>query len=224
MAAMPTRPAAPDWDEIDTVLIDMDGTLLDLNFDNWFWQRHVPVLWARQRGLEPEAGANLLAPRFAAARGRLDWYCIDYWSRELELDLRALTTAAGERIVWLPGAQAALARLGARGKARVLVTNAHPDTLAIKDAKVGVVAAVDAAYSSHPFGAPKEDPAFWPRFAAARHFEPARTLLIDDSLPVLAAARAAGIGWLAAIRRPDSAEPKRDTADFHGVDSIAELA
>jgi putative hydrolase of the HAD superfamily len=224
MATMAARPAAPDWAEIDTVLIDMDGTLLDLNFDNWFWQQHVPMLWARERGLAPAAGAGLLAPRFAEARGRLDWYCIDYWSRELELDLRALTSAAGERIVWLAGARAALARLRARGKARVLVTNAHPDTLAIKDAKVGVIAEVDAAYSSHPFGAPKEDPAFWPRFAAARHFVPARTLLIDDSLPVLAAARTAGIGWLAAIRRPDSAEPARDTADFHGVDSIAELA
>ena len=31
-----------DWTSIDTVLLDMDGTLLDLRFDNWFWQEHVP--------------------------------------------------------------------------------------------------------------------------------------------------------------------------------------
>lgn len=220
---MAERPKAPDWVAIDTVLIDMDGTLLDLKFDNWFWQQHVPALWAQRRGLSVATAVATLTPRFEAARGRLDWYCIDYWSRELDLDIRAITDQASESVAWLPGAAELLARLGALGKERVLLTNAHPGTLAIKDRRAGVIGRLDAAYSSHEFGAPKEDPLFWPRFAAARQFDPARTLLVDDSLPVLAAARAAGIAWLCAIRRPDSAQPARESADFHGIDSIAEL-
>jgi len=221
MASEP-RPIA--WAAIDTVLIDMDGTLLDLRFDNWFWQEHVPARWAAPRGMALEEALRELNPRFEAARGRLDWYCLDYWSRELDLDIGALAEAASEGVAWIPGAAEFLARLGALGKERLLLTNAHPVTLAIKDRRAGVVARVDAAYSTHGFGAPKEDPAFWPRFAAARHFDPARTLLIDDSLPVLGAARAAGIGWQCAILRPDSGRPARTVTDFHAVEAIAELA
>lgn len=220
---MPPEPAAPDWSRIDTVLIDMDGTLLDLKFDNWFWQDHVPDAWGAGRGLDVRTAAELLRPRFEAVHGRLDWYCIDYWSRELELDIRAMTLAQSERIVWIDGAQELLARLGTLGKQRVLVTNSHPELLAIKDRRTGVTERVDAAFSSHTFGVPKEDPEFWPRFAAAHHFDPARTLLVDDSLPVLKAARVAGVGWQTAIRRPDSRDPPRERAGFHGLDSIAEL-
>ena len=32
-----------DWTRIDTILLDMDGTLLDLGFDNFFWREHVPL-------------------------------------------------------------------------------------------------------------------------------------------------------------------------------------
>ena len=211
------------WDAIDTVLLDMDGTLLDLRFDNWFWQEHIPALWARERGLTTAAALEELTPRFEAARGRLDWYCVDYWSRELMLDIRAIKRGVREQVAWIPGAEEFLLRLCRLGKRRLLLTNAHPETLAIKDEHIDLVGHLDGAYSTHAFGAPKEDPAFWPRFAASEQLEPARTLIVDDSLAALAAARDFGIGWLRAIRRPDSGRPARDTAGFAGIDSIAEL-
>jgi putative hydrolase of the HAD superfamily len=223
MDAMKSTAAPLRWDLIDTVLLDMDGTLLDLRFDNWFWQEHLPAVFAAQHRLEPEAALALLTPRFEAARGRLDWYCIDYWSRELELDIRAIKRGVREQVAWVPGALEFLARLAALGKQRVLVTNAHPQTFAIKDEHVALGRHLDRTYSSHAFGAPKEDPLFWPRFHATQPFDPARTLLVDDSLPVLAAACGFGIGWLRAIRRPDSSRPARDTGAFPGVDTIGEL-
>lgn len=222
--AMEHRPRSVAWGAIDTVLIDMDGTLLDLRFDNWFWQEHVPAHWAARRGLEAGEALKELLPRFEAARGRLDWYCVDYWSRELDLDIGALAEAASGNVAWIPGAAEFLARLGALGKERLLLTNAHPATLAMKDRRARVLSRVDGAFSSHDFGAPKEDPRFWPRFAAAKAFDPTRTLLIDDSVPVLIAARAAGIGSLCAILRPDSGQPARTVEDFHSVAAIAELA
>jgi putative hydrolase of the HAD superfamily len=105
----------------------------------------------------------------------------------------------------------------------VLVTNAHPATLGIKDEQVALRQYFDACYSTHAFSFPKEDAQFWPRLEAQEGFEAARTLFVDDSLPVLHAARDFGIGWLRAIRRPDSSLPPQPTGDFAAVDRVADL-
>jgi hypothetical protein len=56
----------PDWNAIDTVLLDLDGTLLDLAFDNYVWMGRIPELYAQANGLSvPEAQAAL-APKFRA--------------------------------------------------------------------------------------------------------------------------------------------------------------
>jgi putative hydrolase of the HAD superfamily len=213
-----------DWTAIDTVLLDMDGTLLDLRFDNWFWQEHVPELWGREHGVSPDEALRILTPRFEAARGTLEWYCIDHWSREFQLDIREIKRGVRERVAYIPGAEEFLQALKRLGKRRILLTNAHPETLAIKDEHVDLIGHLDEVWSTHPFGVPKEDASFWPRFRARVEFDPARTLFVDDSLPVLAAARDYGIAHLRAIRRPDLGRPARDTGTFPGVMSVAELA
>lgn len=212
-----------DWSLIDTVLLDMDGTLLDLRFDNWFWQEYLPALWADRAGMSLAAALPLLSPRFEAAKGTLEWYCIDFWSRELDLDVRAIKHAVREQVAWIPGAEALLQRLREVGKRMVLVTNAHPETLAIKDSQVDLIGHLHAVYSTHPFGAPKEAAAFWPAFHRAEPFDPARTLFVDDSLPVLTAARDYGIRWIRAVRRPDSGLPARAVGDFPSIETVAEL-
>jgi putative hydrolase of the HAD superfamily len=214
----------PDWSAIDTVLLDMDGTLLDLGYDKRFWEEHLPRRFAESRGVAVEEARRLMRPIFESTAGTLDWYCIEYWSRALSLDIASLKRATRHEIDWLPAARTFLDRVRASGRRLALVTNAHPRILEIKDAQLGLGRRFDAVYSSHDFGAPKENAAFWPKFAAREPFDPARTLFADDNASVLDAARRHGIRWLYAVRRPVHRAPVRAANGFAGVESVLELA
>lgn len=220
----PASPPRPDWSAIDTVLLDMDGTILDLKFDNHFWLELVPARFAAANGLSVEAAKARVQPMFAAKEGTLDWYCVDHWSRELSLDLRALQHEADEHIAWLPQAERFVHRMRSLGKRLVLVTNATTKTLAVKDEKLDFRGHFDAVHSSHPFGAPKEQVEFWERFNEREPFDRKRTLFVDDSLPVLRAARAFGIAWIYAIAHPDSTRPRREIEEFPAVNAVHDLA
>jgi putative hydrolase of the HAD superfamily len=213
----------PPWDHIDTVLLDLDGTLLDLAFDTYFWWHHIPEVYGASRALSLEASREALKPRFQAIQHTLDWYCVEYWSRELGLDVPALKRAAGDRIGWLPGAEDFLRGVRARGKRVVLATNAHPEAVRIKDERTGLTQYFDAVYSSHAFGAPKEDPRFWAALRGVEPFDPERAMFVDDSPPVVRAAREAGIRWVYAVRHPDSSGPARVHEHAPIIDTIADL-
>lgn len=212
-------------DHIRTLLLDLDGTLLDLAFDTHFWLEVVPEYYGRKRGLSAEqALREQIQPRLRAAEGTLNWYCLDYWSRMLELDLSAIKSEHDERIAWLPGARDFLARQRAAGRRLVLATNSHPETLRIKDEKAAVRPHLDAMFSSHQFGAPKEHAEFWLRLANAEPFDPAHTAFIDDNPKVLQAARAAGIACVIAVTHPDSSRPPRSAPEgFEHVAAVADI-
>jgi HAD superfamily hydrolase (TIGR01509 family) len=221
-SASPVTP--PDWDRIDTVLLDLDGTLLDLAFDTYFWWHHIPTMYGAPRSMPTDQARETLKPRFKACEGTLDWYCVEYWSRELGLDVPALKRAAGDRIGWLPGAEEFLKRLRARGKRVVLMTNAHPEALRIKDERTGVTRYFDAVHSSHTFGAPKENPKFWEAVQAVEPFDRERSMFVDDSPAVLRAAKAAGIRWVYAVRRPDTTGvPRVHDPGLSITDGVADL-
>ena len=215
--------ALPRWEEIDTVLLDMDGTLLDLRFDNYFWLEILPERYAQRHELSLEAARTTLAPLFVAKQGTLDWYCIDFWSRELSLDIAMLKREACAEVRFLPGAERFLQTLHERGRDPVLVTNAHRGVLDIKTAQTGLARYFRHIVSSHDFGAPKEHPEFWSQLQAQLAFDPQRCLFVDDSLPVLKAARTHGIGQIFAITRPDSTQHARQIADFPSVERVQEL-
>jgi 5'-nucleotidase len=220
---MPPNSPATLWTRCDTVLLDMDGTLLDLSFDNWFWREAVPRCVARSRGEPAHDVRTRLFETFARKQGSLEWYCLDYWTAELGLDLRALKAASSHRVRYLPGAREFLHRARASGKRLVLVTNAHADTLQMKKAVSGLGAYFERCLSSHIFGTPKETAAFWPQLRDHLDFDPARTLFVDDSMPVLDAAASYGLAGVVAVSKPDSRHPPRAVERHLAVESAGEL-
>lgn len=211
------------WEAVETILLDMDGTLLDLKFDNQFWQWIVPTHFARLRGLQVEQARQRLLPLYRAKEGTLEWYCLDYWSRELGFDVLALKRSVEDQIKYLPNVPKALEHFAAGGKRLVLVTNAHRDALRIKIERTGLNEYFQAVYSAHDFGSPKEDQSFWSFLSARESFVPARTLLADDSLPVLRSAYRFGIAQVVAIAKPDSTEASRQITEFPSVSALHQL-
>lgn len=213
----------PPWSEIDTILLDMDGTLLDLHYDNHFWQVYVPEKFAEKHGIEPVAAHAECVRRYNAKAGTLDWYCVDYWSEQLELDIVRLKEELAHLIQVHPDVPEFLSEARQAGKRVALVTNAHHKSLNLKMDRTGLAVHFDALYSSHSYGLAKEDPAFWAALRMSESFDPARTLLVDDSLPVLRSARDYGIAHLLAVLQPDTRQPDKDVADFPAIRRFGDI-
>lgn len=212
-----------DWHNTDTVLLDMDGTLLDLHYDNHFWRVHVPQRYSEKHGISMEAAVAELVPRFKQAEGSLEWYCVDYWSEQLGLDIPMLKQEIEHLIAVHPHVVEFLAHMHTTSKRVILVTNAHGKSLNIKMQRTRLAGYFDAIVCSHELNLPKEAPGFWEKFQALEPFERSRTLLVDDSLPVLRAAHDYGIEQLLAVSKPDSRQPQREVSEFPAINSFAEL-
>lgn len=215
--------AVVDWQSVGNVFLDMDGTLLDLHFDNYFWREYLPRRYGERHGLSLDQAQTELRPRFRAVEGTLDWYCADYWSTELGLDVLALTRTLQHSIRVHAGVDELLQRMRESGKRLVLLTNAHPGIMSIKLQHTGLGRHFDRVVSAHTLGYAKETAEFWQRLRTLDACDLASALFVDDSLPVLRAAHAAGVGRLIAIRRPDSQAPARNIDEFPSVETLAEL-
>lgn len=215
-------PALP-WHAIDTVLLDMDGTLLDLHFDNHFWMEHLPQRYAELHGVSRAMAEMELQPLFERNAGQLQWYCLDFWSTELKIPVRELKLETAHLIALRPDADTFLAAIKKAGKRVIMITNAHRDALSLKLERIELAPYFERLISSHDYGFPKESPHFWDALQADLHFDPARSLFIDDTLPILRSAREFGVGHLLAVKEPDSKKGPKDTGEFAAVDDYREL-
>jgi putative hydrolase of the HAD superfamily len=212
-----------DWKKIDTVLLDMDGTLLDLNFDNHFWKEFVPLKFAEQQGISKVLAKQQLEPQFKSMEGKLEWYCLDYWSNVLQLDIAGLKAEISGLIAVLPHVTEFLEKLQQSQQKVLLVTNAHRDSLGLKMEKTCLQPFFDGIISSHDLGLPKERAEFWGLLQQHQPFDKNTTLLIDDSLAVLNSARLFGIAHLISVSKPDSKQPKKTITDYPSIEDFREL-
>lgn len=211
------------WSRIDTVLLDMDGTLLDLHFDNYFWTQHLPQRYADARDIPLEQAHGLLRQHIKAHEGTLKWYCLEFWSESLQLDIHALKQEVQDKISIRPFVVQFLRQLQAHQKKLVLITNAHPQSLALKMDITRIDQWLDMVISSHQFQYPKEAQEFWQLLQAEEDFDPQRTLFIDDTERILASARQFGIQHLLCIKQPDSQTPRPEPQQFPAIHHFDEI-
>jgi len=205
------------------VLLDMDGTLLDLHFDNYFWQEYLPRRYSEIKGMDQGHARQWVIDHTLDIRGSLNWYSTDYWSEMLEVDVIALKHEVTHKIAMRPYCIEFLDALRLSGKDVVMVTNAHHDVLALKMDQTGIADKFDCLITVHEFALPKEDLRCWPEVCKRHTFDPERTLLIDDNLIALASARDFGLGSLLAIYQPDSRRPRQEIDEFDAIEHFDEI-
>ncbi len=210
------------WQSISWVLLDMDGTLLDLCFDDHFWQTALPQAYAENHQVSL-AEADAFINRIANEKyGSLDWYCIDFWSQQVGFDIRPTKQTLAHLIGFRKGALAFLKWLKHQGKHVILATNAHPDSIALKDAQTDLSAWVDHILHAHDANAPKESADYWQWLHKKTQFIGEQTLFIDDNDHILDAAHSAGIGYCIGVNTPNSAA-KPKASRYPAFDHFQEL-
>jgi len=212
-----------NWDDIDTVLLDMDGTLLDLHYDNYFWLTHLPKRYAETHGVDEQEAMAKLEAHIKAHEGTLNWYCLEFWSDALDLDIRALKEEVKHKIQIRPFVSEFLQALQDRGKRLVLITNAHPQSLDLKLEITEIDQWLHMVISSHEFNQPKEAQEFWTQLRQQEHFDPQRTLFIDDTVRILDSAREFGIKHLLCIHQPDSQRDHRNITEYPAIHHFDEI-
>jgi len=213
-----------NWSEISTVLLDMDGTILDLHFDNHFWLEHLPLRYSEKMAISLEQAKEKLLINYQAVVGTIDWYCLDYWAKQTQMSITELKREIQHLIQLRSDAKNFLIALKQSGREVILVTNAHPESLSLKIERTQLDQYFDVLYSTHEFGVSKESQLLWQRLQAKQGFDCNTTLFIDDSIEILKSAQQFGIKHLLAIANPDSKKSTNIIKNFNSITDFQPLA
>ena len=211
------------WSDIDDVLLDMDGTILDRHFDNFFFEEELPRRYAKQHGLPFESACERLMELYRSVEGELDWTDLSYWTRVLNIDVIALTKELDHIIGFLPDAVEFMEQLRRLGKRVTVVTNAHASGTAIKVAKTGLDRHVDRIVTAFDVGYLKMRKEYWPESQRLLGFNPLRSLYVDDDEACLAAAELHGIGQIFHSSKSSSRLPSHPSQRFRSIESLTPL-
>ena len=212
-----------DWSKISTVLLDMDGTILDLHFDNHFWLEHLPRRYSEIADISLAQAKEMLISHYHRVEGTISWYCLDYWAEQTQLPITELKREIQHLIRLREDAHDFLVALKQSGREIILVTNAHPESLSLKIERTQLDKYFDTLYSTHEFGVTKESQLLWQKLQEKEGFNNAETLFVDDSLPILDSAKRFGIGHLLAVANPDSKQAAKVIEHYPSITNYGGL-
>lgn len=216
-------PPSFSWDEIDLVFLDMDGTILDKYFDDYFWEHYVPEVFAQKNGASLEQARDKLLSTYKSVENTLSWTDLDYWSERLGLDIPSLKKDLVHLIAPLPQVDEFFSHIKRLGKKVFLVTNAHPKAIEIKLAKVRITDNFERIVCSQEVGAAKEQVEFWYKLEKIISFNKNRTLFADDTEKVLSSAAQYGLKHLVHIANPSSKSPVSYSEQYPSILSLKDL-
>ncbi|QKQ24690.1 HAD-IA family hydrolase [Candidatus Ruthia endofausta] len=212
-----------DWSSIDTILLDMDGTLLDLHFDLYFWMEYMPLVFANKYNLTHQQSKDKIYPILRAEEGKLHWYCLDYWQKVFKLNIAELKEDVAHLIQIHPFVLDFLAQAKQHKKRIYLVTNAHRKTIQLKMRITNLSQYFNAIISSHDYNAAKEEQDFWHQLNKAIHLNKQKSIFFDDSLSVLNAAKQYGIASIVAINKPSSNMDMKSIKGFINIETFEHM-
>lgn len=212
-----------DWSQIDDVLLDMDGTLLDRHFDNFFFEEELPRRYALLHRLSFEESRDRLMAMYRSVEGELAWTDLNYWTRRIGIDVVAMHKELDHMIGFLPGAEEFLRHLRQLGKKVTIVTNAHSTGVSVKAAKTGLDRHVDRIVDAFEVGYLKMRPEYWPTCQRLLGFDPSRSLFMDDDEGCLTAAKEFGVVHLVHSAKSSSQLPAAPLSQFFSVTGFAPL-
>ena len=209
--------------EITHVLLDMDGTLLDKYFDDYFWEHLVPEQYADKHDITFGKAKEELLRKYKSHEETLNWTDIDFWSRELGIDILALKEQIRHLVEVHPHVEDFLQLMRSRGKKIYIATNAHDKVLALKLRKTEIGKYLTGAVTSAEMGFPKEKLEFWQRAEKKIGFHRENTLFVDDTLAVLRTAKQYDIRYIVYKAKGNSKVPPGQSPDFATVMDFNEL-
>lgn len=209
--------------EIRYVLLDMDGTLLDKYFDDYFWEHLLPEKYAEKKSITFGRAKEELLAKYKIHEGTLNWTDIDFWSREVDIDIPALKEQIHHLIEIHPHVEEFLKMLRHHRKKVYLVTNAHYKVLDLKLKKTELGGYFHATVTSGEIGYPKEMPEFWQKAEKQLGFEKEKTLFIDDTVAVLKTAAQYGIRYILHKTYASSKAKKATQEEFPTIEDFREL-
>jgi 5'-nucleotidase len=215
-----TASCAVDWSHIDDVLLDMDGTLLDRHFDNFFFEEELPRRYAVMHELSFDAARDQLMAMYRSVEGELAWTDLHYWTERVGIDVVALHRELDHMIGFLPDAEAFLLALRRLGKRVTVLTNAHRAGVDVKTARTGLDRHVSRIVDAFEVGWLKMRVEYWPICRQLVGFDPKRALYIDDDEQCLAAAEHFGVGRIFHRSKSSSQIPAVPSSRFASIESF----
>ncbi len=211
------------WDAIDFVLLDLDGTLLDKHFDDYFWEEHIPEQYAKLMQISIDDAKAEIYAEYKVQEGKLVWTDIDHWSNRFGMDIPALKESVSHRVAVHEGVFPFLEFLKCAGKKAALLTNAHAKAVEIKLAKIPLRPYLQKIVSASDVGFPKEVRGYWEAAEKIVGFDKEHSLFVDDNEEVLLMAERFGIKHLVYKSYASSKIDREDSDRFVSIRNFREI-